>query len=155
MKVALAVVCDYAEVRENLLTLVAAGITRLRRDTLPAPLSVFVALQLEVSAGERPFPHEVTARVVGPAGNELATIAGGFQVASTADFESDESGVVSLPFDLRMVTAVEYGWYTIEITIDGGNRQNLRLKVTRPPTPAAPASGGEGIRIAGPDIKRH
>src|SRR5664280_611203 len=83
MKVALAVVCDYAEVRENLLTLVAAGITRLRRDTLPAPLSVFVALQLEVAAGERPFPHEVTARVVGPAGNELATIAGGFQVAST------------------------------------------------------------------------
>ena len=139
MKVALAVVCDYAEVRE----------------TLPAPLSVFVALQLEVAAGERPFPHEVTARVVGPAGNELATIAGGFQVASTADFESDESGVVSLPFDLRMVTAVEYGWYNIEITIDGGHRQSLRLKVTRPPTPAAPASGGEGIRIASPDIKRH
>jgi hypothetical protein len=155
MKVALAVVCDYAEVRENLLTLVAAGITRLRRDTLPAPLSVFVALQLELTAGERPFPHEVSVRVMGPAGNELATIAGGFQVASSADFEADESGVVSLPFDLRMVTAVEFGWYTVEITIDGSNKQSLRLKVTRPPTAAAPGPGTEGIRIATPDVKRH
>jgi hypothetical protein len=155
MKVALAVVCDYAEVRENLLTLVAAGITRLRRDTLPAPLAIFVAIQLEVMAAERPNPHEVTARILGPAGNELAMISGGFQVASTADFEADESGVVSLPFDLRMVTAVDYGWYTIEITIDGGNRQNLRLKVTRPPTAPAPGPGGEGIHIAGPDVKRN
>jgi hypothetical protein len=62
---------------------------------------------------------------------------------------------VSLPFDLRMVTAVEYGWHSIDITIDGGSRQSLRLKVTRPPTAPAPAPGGEGIRIASPDIKRH
>ena len=52
-----------------------------------------------------------------------------------------------------MVTAVEYGWYTIDIAIDGGNRQSLRLKVTRPPLAAAPVP--DGIRIAGPDIKRH
>ena len=153
MKIALAVVCDYAEVRENLLTLVAAGITRLRRESLPAPLAVFVAIQLEVTAAERPFPHEVTAKVFGPAGTDLATITGSFQVASTTDFDADESGVVSLPFDLRMVTAVEYGWYTIDIAIDGGNRQSLRLKVTRPPLAAAPVP--DGIRIAGPDIKRH
>jgi hypothetical protein len=153
MKISLAVVCDYAEVRENLLTLVSAGITRLRRDTLPAPLAVFVALQLEVSAAERPFPHEVTARVTGPSGNELASIGGGFQVASTSDFEADESGVVSLPFDLRMIPATEYGWHSIELTIDGANRQVLRIKVTRPP--ATPAPGAEGIRIAPPDIQRH
>jgi hypothetical protein len=152
MKVSLAVVCDYAEVRENLLTLVSAGITRLRRDSLPAPLAVFVALQLEVAAAERPFPHDVAVRVTGPSGTELATIGGGFQVASTSDFESDESGVVSLPFDLRMASATEYGWHSIEITIDGANWQVLRLKVTRPP---AAATSGEGIRIAVPDIKRH
>ena len=152
MNVSLAVVCDYAEVRENLLTLVSAGITRLRRDTLPAPLAVFVALQLEVPAAERPFPHEISARVIGPSGTELATIGGGFQVGPTADFEPDESGVVSLPFDLRMVSATEYGWHSVEITIDGANRQVLRIKVTRPPASATP---GEGIRIALPDIKRH
>jgi hypothetical protein len=152
MRVSLAVVCDYAEVRENLLTLVAAGITRLRRDSLPAPLAVFVALQLEVPAAERPFPHEVSARVIGPSGTDLATIGGGFQVASTSDFEADESGVVSLPFDLRMISATEYGWHTVEITIDGANRQVLRIKVTRPPATAKP---GEGIRIAIPDVKRH
>jgi len=152
MKVSLAVVCDYAEVRENLLTLVSAGITRLRRDSLPAPLAVFVALQLEVTAAERPFPHEVAVRVTGPSGIELATIGGGFQVGPTSDFEADESGVVSLPFDLRMATAAEYGWHSVEITIDGANRQVLRIKVTRPP---APAATGEAIRIAVPDIKRH
>jgi hypothetical protein len=153
MKVSLAVVCDYAEVRENLLTLVSAGITRLRRDALPAPLAVFVALQLEVPAAERPFPHEVTARVTGPSGTELASISGGFQVASTSDFEADESGVVSLPFDLRMIQATEYGWHSVEITVDGANRQTLKVKVTRPP--AAPPTGAEGIRIAPPDINRH
>ena len=153
MKVSLAVVCDYAEVRENLLTLVSAGITRLRREALPAQLAVFVAVQLEVPASERPFPHEVTARVIGPSGADLATISGGFQVASTSDFEPDESGVVSLPFDLRMISATEYGWHSIEITIDGANRQMLRIKVTRPPAAARP--GGEGILIAAPDIKRH
>lgn len=152
MRVSLAVVCDYAEVRENLLTLVAAGITRIRRDSLPAPLAVFVALQLEVAAAERPFPHEVAVRVTGPSGTELATIGGGFQVASTADFESDESGVVSLPFDLRMATAAEYGWHSVEITIDGANRQVLRIKLTRPP---AAAASGEAIRIAIPGIKRN
>ena len=153
MKVPLAVVCDYAEVRENLLTLVSAGITRLRRDSLPAPLAVFVALQLEVTAAERPFPHEVSARVFGPSGTELGTIGGGFQVGSATDFESDESGVVSLPFDLRMVNATEYGWHSIEITIDGANRQSLRLKVTRPP--ASARAGAEGIRIAAPNVNRH
>jgi hypothetical protein len=153
MRVSLAVVCDYAEVRENLLTVVSGGITRLRREALPAPLAVFVAVQLEVPATERPLPHEVTARVIGPAGTDLATIAGGFQVASTSDFEVDESGVVSLPFDLRMINATEYGWHTIEITIDGSNRQVLKIKVTRPP--ATPGPGAEGIRIAPPDIQRH
>ena len=152
MRVSLAVVCDYAEVRENLLTLVSAGITRLRRDSLPAPLAVFVALQLEVPAAERPFPHEVSTRVIGPSGAELATIGGGFQVASTSDFEPDESGVVSLPFDLRMASATEYGWHSIEITIDGANKQVLRIKVTRPPAAATP---GEGIRIAVTDLKRN
>jgi hypothetical protein len=151
LNVSLAVVCDYAEVRENLLTLVSAGITRLRRDTLPAPLAVFVALQLEVLAAERPFPHEVSARVIGPSGTELATIGGGFQVGPTSDFEADESGVVSLPFDLRMISATEYGWHSVEITIDGANRQVLRIKVTRPPV----AASGEAIRIAVPDTKRH
>ena len=153
MKVSLAVVCDYAEVRENLLTLVSAGITRLRRETLPAPMAVFVAVQLEVSASERPFPHEVTARVTGPSETDLATINGSFQVASTSDFEADESGVVSLPFDLRIVNVAEFGWHSIEITVDGANKQVLRIKVTRPPAASRPA--GEGILIASPDIKRH
>jgi hypothetical protein len=152
MKVSLAVVCDFAEVRENLLTVVSAGITRLRRDSLPAPMAVFVAVQLEVPAAERPFPHEVVTRVVGPSGADLATISGNFQVSSTSDFDGDESGVVSLPFDLRMISATEFGWHTIDITIDGANRHVLKIKVTRPP--AAPTSG-EGIRIAVPDIKTH
>jgi hypothetical protein len=56
MRIIAGVLCDYAEVREGLLTIVSAGITRLWRAELPAPMGVFLALQVEVEANERPFP---------------------------------------------------------------------------------------------------
>ena len=77
MRIIAGVLCDYAEVREGLLTIVSAGITRLWRAELPAPMGVFLALQVEVEANERPFPHELEVAITGPSGKATGKVTGG------------------------------------------------------------------------------
>ena len=144
MRIIAGVLCDYAEVREGLLTIVSAGITRLWRAELPAPMGVFLALQVEVEANERPFPHELEVAITGPSGKATGKVTGGFQVGPGGDFEADECALVNVPLDLRMVNVEEIGWYLLAISIDGGEAYPLKVRVGLPQ--AAPPD--PGIRIA-------
>ena len=151
MRIRAIVLCDYAEIREGLLTVVSAGITRLLRDQVPAEMGVYLAMQVDVAPAERPFPHEISASVTGPSGTEVAKATVGFQVGRGGDSDPDESAVVSLPIDLRRAGVTEYGWHTITVSIDDGGPEVLRVKVApRPAPPSAP-----GVRIAPPSSQRH
>jgi hypothetical protein len=144
MRIIAGVLCDYAEVREGLMTIVSAGITRLWRAELPAPMAVFLALQVELEADERPYPHELEVTITGPSGKDTGKVTGGFQVGPGGDFEADECAIVNVPLDLRMANVEELGWYALAISIDGGEAYTLKFRVGRPQ--ASPTD--PGIRIA-------
>jgi hypothetical protein len=151
MRIIAGVLCDYAEVREGLLTVVSAGITRLWRGEFPAEMGVFLALQVEVEPAARPFRHEFGVRITGPSQKEVGTIAGGFQVGADGDFEADEPAIVNVPLDLRPVVIEEVGWYNLSISIDGADAYVLRVRVGQPPASEA----DPGIRTAPGGSRTH
>jgi hypothetical protein len=131
MRLLSAVICDHAGVREGLLTVVAAGITRIHREKLPGPLSVFVAVLVEVPPVDRPFPHELSVRLTSPSGKQLLKGGAGFQVQPGPDMDSDESSLVPLPIDMRNVGVEEYGWHEVAISLDSADPITLRFKVAQ------------------------
>jgi len=131
MRLSSALLCDYAAVREGLLTTVSAGITRVSPPALPAPLGLFVALVIEVEPDQRALPHEIRMGVVGPDHSVVGKIRGAFQVGS-GDFEADEVSLIPVPFDLRPVPLAHAGWYSIDITVDAQAPVSLRFKVLEP-----------------------
>jgi hypothetical protein len=151
MRIIAGVLCDYAEVREGLLTIVSAGITRLMRGELPASMGVFLALQVEVEPSARPFPHELGVRITGPSHKEVGAISGGFQVGADGDFEADECAIVNVPLDLRPIQIEEFGWYGMAVSIDGVAPYELRFRVGLPPANQA----DPGIRIAPRGSRTH
>ena len=142
MRLLVATLCDFAEIREGLLTIVSAGITRLWRDNDQAPTSMaaFLAIQVEIDQSERPFPHELKVAISGPSGAEVARINVAMQVGPVpvGTFDADEGALFSLPLDLRSIGIVEFGWHKIEITVDSAPLQTLRVKVARRPAAATP-----------------
>ena len=51
MDIRVATLCDFAQVREGLLFVSSAGITRVYRESFPAPIGVMLALVLGDVAG--------------------------------------------------------------------------------------------------------
>lgn len=151
MRIATGVICDYAEVREGLLTIVSAGLTRLWRPQLPAQMGVFLALQIELDPSERHLPHEFGVVIRGPTGNEVGKAAGGFQIAEGLPAEPNETATASLPLDLRPIPLAEYGWHEFVISIDSEEACRMRVLVARPPAPPMTP----GIRIAPQSTIKH
>jgi hypothetical protein len=150
-QIRVATLCDHVEVREGLLTIVSAGVTRLWRDQLPSPLAVALALQVEFSPQERRFPHEVAVNVRGPSGAEVVEFRAALQMADRGDFDPDEGALANLPIDIRPAMLQEYGWHEIAISVDSGDPLVLRIKVARRPT----RSVAPGVRIAPPSKRTH
>jgi hypothetical protein len=53
------VICDFAQVRENLLFICSGGITRVVRPSLPAALNLYVAAHLEFGEEDMTRPHQI------------------------------------------------------------------------------------------------
>jgi hypothetical protein len=150
MQVRSAVVCDFAQVREGLLTIISAGITRLWRDDFPGPANIFFAAQIELDAQDRLRPHEIEVVFRGPDGEELAKLKGGFQVGLDAQISNDDTVLIPIPMDCRGATLKLPGWHEFAIMIDQHQMaapvRVLAVKgkpqqATAPPNPIASALG--------------
>lgn len=62
MEIRVATICDFAQVREGLLSVLSAGVTRVWQTQYPAPLGVMVALIFELAPGSARIPCEVRFR---------------------------------------------------------------------------------------------
>lgn len=110
--------CRYAEVHDNLGTIIGAGIDTYWQQQLPAPIQVFLALRLlatpdEVEAGEL---HATANRIRDPRGEVLAEATGEIKVAGEAA-RPDWLVGVTLPVVVQF-EAAEEGTYTIELDVD-------------------------------------
>ncbi len=135
MRVNTALLCNYAEVRENLLYLVSGGITRIYRTEYPSPLNVCLALVIELHRTEREKLHELLVDIIDEDGKLVAKIQGGFQQTSGEGVEFHEATFMPVVFDLRNVTVEHAGWYETNINVDGNQLQSLRFRLGPPPIP--------------------
>ncbi|HEX9260401.1 MAG TPA: hypothetical protein VF855_12750 [Acidimicrobiales bacterium] len=122
-----AIVCDFAQVREGLLFISSGGITRLRRQSLPAPLGIAVAIVVELPFDEVKDNHTVTARIthVASATDVLRTEVG--VQANDPAVEPGESLYVPLVVSLHQVTVSAYGAYDIVVSVDHGVGRTLTV----------------------------
>lgn len=138
MKISTAILCDFAEVRDNLLFVVAGGITRLFRADWPGPMNVCLALMVELDWTERETPHELDVQVITEDGKPVARIQGAFQQGTGPDTDVHEITFFPFTFDLRQVVIEHVGWHSIEISIDSTPHHTLRFRTGTPPVPARP-----------------
>lgn len=139
-----ALLCDFAETRDHLLFMVAAGITRVVRTEYPAPLGVCLALLLELHRSERDRPHELVINLINADGVSIAKVQAGFQASAGPDTDVHEPSFLPVALDLRNVGLPAQGWYSAEININGEHKRTLSFRVgPRPEAPPAlpPASG--------------
>lgn len=134
MRVNSAILCDFAEVRDNLLFVVGGGITRLFRPEWPGPMNVSLALMVELERNDRERPHELDVQIIDEDGNPVARIQGAFQQGPGPDTDFHEITFFPFTFDLRQVGIAHAGWHSVEISIDGRQEQTLRFRAGAPPT---------------------
>ena len=136
MKISTAILCDFAEVRDNLLFVVAGGVTRLFRAEWPGPMNVCLAMMVELDRTERETPHELDVQVIDEDGRPVARIQGAFQQGAGPDVDFHEITFFPFTFDLRQVGILHVGWHSIEISIDSKPHHTLRFRTGTPPLPA-------------------
>lgn len=123
MDIRVATLCDFAQVREGLLFVSSAGITRVYRESFPAPIGVMLALVLELSPVEAMDAHKITVRVEDADGRQLAEMVG--EVKVTLGTGHDPGELVNVPFvaDFRTMKLPSEGRYQVAIQpdVDGVN----------------------------------
>lgn len=131
MQLAAAILCDFASVREGLLTVVGGGITRLWRPAVPAPANLSLALMLELHSMELGRDHELAVHVLSEDGEQVVEVKGGFNPAG--DLDVGENLLVPMALDLRVATLARFGTYAVEVSVDGTHHRTLQFQVRQPP----------------------
>ena len=114
MEIRVATICDFAQVREGLLSVLSAGITRIWNNQYPAPLGVMIALILEINPSDTPI-QEVRIRVENEDGAQLAEASGGFKLEPGPGLDPGELMVLPSVIDFRNLPIPAAGRYQIVI----------------------------------------
>lgn len=128
-RVASALLCDAATVREGLLHILGGGITRLHRAEYPAPMQVTLVAQVVLTPVEITTAHDVTA-VIQTEDGEVVVQANGHLEAGAPNplLEPGESVILPLVINLTNVVVPVSGGYSIEIAVDGAHQTSLTFR---------------------------
>ena len=118
MEIVAALICDAATVREGLLNVLGAGIARLWRPQLPAPLSIDFATLISCPQEQIGRPHEIEVRITDPSGNAAAVAMGAFKMERAQRLEGGEAQVLPLVLSFKAVATKEFGHHRLTATID-------------------------------------
>jgi hypothetical protein len=118
VEIVAALICDAATVREGLLNVLGAGITRLWRPQLPAPLSIDFATLISCPQEQIGRLHEVEVRITGPSGNAVAVAMGAFKMERAQRLEDGEAQLLPLVLSFQTVATKEFGRHCLAATID-------------------------------------
>lgn len=130
MQVSTALLCDAASVRDGLLFLLGGGLTRLYRPNVPAAMNVSLALTITLHRQEIGRPHELAVDVIDEDGGRVAEIRGAFQVpAAPPSMGVHEELIVPVVLPFTNVGVPRYGWYSIEVSVDGHHERTAAFRV--------------------------
>jgi len=127
MRISSMVICDFAQVREGLLTVCSAGITRIFAPVLPTALGVMVASLLELGPDDVGPIHELTwglSRVDGAETVHSGT--GAIQVTEAPSLEPGELIQMPVVIDLRLIVVLALGQYDFKMRLDGAEDLEIR-----------------------------
>jgi Family of unknown function (DUF6941) len=123
------IICDFANVREGLLSVLSGGLTRIYRPTLPQGLGVMLALMIDVPFDELEQVHEVNVVVKqNDTAKDIARFVAGAQ-ASSAKVEPGEHLLMPLVVNLHGLAIEAYGSYDIRMSVDGNDGPHLTVYV--------------------------
>lgn len=136
MRIKAALLCDAATVRDGMLSVLSAGITRVGRGPFPAPLNIMLAVMVEADpddVGERRIVVEVRR----PGSDDVY-----FQVDAGMFIEDElpEDGAPrQLPFVLGLdATLPAAGSYYVRVAIEPANDESVLPFVAHVPQVNAP-----------------
>ena len=130
MKTTALLLCDAATVREGLLNVLGAGITRLWHAGLPVALNVTVAALVAVEQHELERPHEFHFVIKDPERKVIMEAMGGFGVGRNPKLEKLEPTLfpIVVPVPPRVATN-RWGKHLVEMTIDNRVRGTIEFYV--------------------------
>jgi hypothetical protein len=139
MKVTLCVLCDRATVREGLLHILGAGIARLGRPVLPAPMGVDLGLMLVPGElGEVQGVHQVQVVIRDESSSEVALARVGMDFGEVSELPSPPPNIpLSIP--LQNVGLSSYGIYTLSVEYDDHSVNDMLFVVEKEIAPGATA----------------
>ena len=115
MEIRVATICDFAQVREGLLSVMSAGVNRIWSSQYPGRLGVMLALMFEVSPGQVGMPLDVHIRVEDADGVRLSEATASIQANPSAEHDPGEMLTVPLVVDFRDLEVPAPGRYQIVI----------------------------------------
>ncbi len=118
MKVPLAALCDFAQERNGLLSIISAGFNRVSCDSFPSHAGFMLALHIELSPVEAQLPQEVRCRLENADGAIVDSGLLAFQIDEIgAGHDPGEILQLPLVYDCRNVVLPEPGRYQVVIDL--------------------------------------
>lgn len=132
MKVDCALLCDAVTVREGLLHVLGGGVTRVNRQSYPAPMGVALALRILVHPTEASKPHTAVFIVQTSDGARLVegTAEFGLTPGTVPDLAPGEQLSLPLQLPLQTVPLPSAGGYSVEVLIDGIHQVSIPFQAT-------------------------
>lgn len=135
MRVDWAIPCRYAEVHDNLATIIGAGIDHTLVPALPAPVQVVLAIRLVFlpSEDELGAAHKLRVAALSPDGDKVAEVEGDLNLGGEA-VETDWLHGLMTPMAIQFMAETE-GLYNLEVDVDG---HTIRVPMNVATAPSAP-----------------
>ncbi|MDA8267940.1 MAG: hypothetical protein M0013_06145 [Actinomycetota bacterium] len=119
MEITAAILCDFAEIREGLLFVMAGGVMRVVRPNLPGPLGLMVAGTAEIRPDQFDQIHSVTVIMKDPdAATDLARVTTALQPHRPPGLKEGEPLVVPFVVRIGAVMLHHHGAYDVHVGSD-------------------------------------
>ncbi len=138
MRFQVATICDFANVREGMLSLLSAGITRLWRTQFPVEMDTVLALVVELDSSEATIPKEMRIRIEDGDGQLLMEQSAVFQTGEvSSQNDPGEPMIIPMIMNLRDFRIPKPGRYQIVVNpLEHGTEPiALGFRVDYPPAP--------------------
>jgi hypothetical protein len=130
-------ICDHAQVRENLLMVLSGGITRLQVAEVPTSIHFTVALVVEIPYVELEDPHEVRMTIIdpetaGPVGEPFIASLPADPAALQRIFRGEP---ILVPLTVAVALGVEHaGQFDVRVSVDDDPAEIQSVWVVVPAT---------------------
>lgn len=120
--------CEAANVRDGLLSILSGGVTQITRPSYPAPLGLDVGIT--ISHGEKDTALKFTLKFTEVGKKELLADAVGETTMQMGNHA--KAGSISLALDVRSVAIPHAGEYLMTLAIEGAGGSSYRFSALEP-----------------------